>query len=343
MKRSFIKCSLIILLLSVTALFFNLGEQQTAWASSGGRTGYSGNPATNYGEICTSCHSGGSVPTVTLTGPTSLATGESGTYTLTITGGAAVVGGLDVSTTGGTLQATGSNTKLSNGEITQTDSTAFSAGSLAFTFTLVAPSTAGTVTLYGTGLSADNNGSISGDDADGTTLAVGVSAAPAPNNPPSAPTLVSPTDGQTGVSTTVSLEWNKSTDPDNDTLTYHLYDCTDSTFTSCTPVNVASRGMAGMYLAGSGLLFFGFVFTRGNRGKTLVLMLMIAALLMTGALFTSCGKSSDSNTTATTQVTADMTHQASGLSSGTTYYWKVVADDGKGGLTSSATWSFTTQ
>jgi hypothetical protein len=819
-NRCTLRLSLITLLLSIAVLVYGLGEQQTAWASSGGRTGYSGNPATHSGQICTNCHSGGSVPTVTLTGPTSLATGESGTYTLTITGGAAVVGGLDVSTTGGTLQATGSNTRLSSSEITQTASTSFAAGSLAYTFTLVAPSTPGTVTLYGSGLSANGNGSTSGDSASKATLDVTVASASAPNivvtdsvspttdhqipfgtvtdgvtsdqtvtitntgnadlvigtiasanplaapfsisissdhcsgqtiapaascsltvefaptgvglsndsfdipsndsatgtvtvsvsgtgaatpvpvisvtdsvspttdhqipfgtvtdgvtsdqtvtitntgnadlvigtiasanplaapfsisissdhcsgqtiapaascsltvefaptgvglsndsfdipsndsatgtvtvsvsgtgaatpvpvisvtdsvspttdhqipfgtvtdgvtsdqtvtitntgnadlvigtiasanplaapfsisissdncsgqtiapagacaltvrfaptavglssdsfdipsndtatgsvtisvsgtgtatpvpvisvtdsitpnndlsmpfgditegitsnqtvtitntgnaglvigtiasanplaapfsitsdncsgqtiapasacsltvrfaptsvaassdsfdipsndtatgsitmnvsgtglssatnNPPSAPTLVSPTDGQTGVSTTVSLQWNKSTDPDNDTLTYHLYYCTDSTFVTCTPVNVASRGMAGLYLAGSGLLFFGFVFTRGNRGKALMLTLIIAALLMTGALFTSCGKSSDSNTTATTQVTADMTHQASGLSSGTTYYWKIVADDGKGGLTSSATWSFTTQ
>jgi hypothetical protein len=193
--------------------------------------------------------------------------------------------------------------------------------------------------------SSDSFDIPSNDTATGSiTMNVsGTGLSSATNNPPSAPTLVSPTDGQTGVSTTVSLQWNKSTDPDNDTLTYHLYYCTDSTFVTCTPVNVASRGMAGLYLAGSGLLFFGFVFTRGNRGKALMLTLIIAALLMTGALFTSCGKSSDSNTTATTQVTADMTHQASGLSSGTTYYWKIVADDGKGGLTSSATWSFTTQ
>ncbi len=694
MERKFIMCSirfsLITFLLLVTVLVCILGEPQNAWARSGGITGYSG----KTGSICNSCHSGGTTPTVALTGPTSLATGASGVYTFTITGGAAVVGGLDVATSAGKLQATGSNTKLSGIEITQTAATSFTAGSLAFTFTLVAPSTAGTVTLYGAGLSANNNGSTSGDKATGTTLAVSVTSASAPNivvtdsvapatdhqipfgtvtdgltsnqtvtvtntgnanlvigtiasanplaapfsitadacsgqtiapagacamtvrfaptaagpssdsfdipsndsttgtvtvsvsgtgtatpvpvisvtdsvapttdhqipfgtvtdgltsdqtvtvtntgnanliigtiasanplaapfsitadacsgqtiaptgvckmtvrfaptaagtssdsfdipsndsttgtvtvsvsgtgtatpvpvisvtdsvapttdhqipfgtvtdgltsdqtvtvtntgnanliigtiasanplaapfsitadacsgqiiapagackmtvrfaptatglssdsfdipsndsvapsvtmnvsgtglssatnNPPSAPTLVSPTDGQTGVGTTVTLQWNKSTDPDNDQLTYHVYDCTDSTFTSCTPVDVASRGMAGIYFAGSGLLFFGFVFTRGNRGRTLMLTLMIAALLMTGALFISCGKSSGSDAPATT--TADMAHQVSGLSSTTTYYWKVVADDGKGGLTSSATWSFTTQ
>jgi hypothetical protein len=38
-----------------------------------------------------------------------------------------------------------------------------------------------------------------------------------------------------------------------------------------------------------------------------------------------------------------MTYQASGLSSVSTYYWKVVADDGKGGLATSLTWTFKTQ
>jgi len=33
----------------------------------------------------------------------------------------------------------------------------------------------------------------------------------------------------------------------------------------------------------------------------------------------------------------------SGLTSGTTYYWKVVASDPKGGSAQSETWSFTVQ
>jgi HYDIN/CFA65/VesB-like, Ig-like domain len=577
MKRSFIRCSVrssfMVLLVSVAVLVCGLGAPQKAWAHASGISGYSG----KTGSICNSCHSGGTTPTVVLTGPTSLATSSTAVYTLTITGGAAVVGGLDVAKSAGTLQATGPNTQLMSGEVTQTAATSFSGGSLAFTFTLVAPSTAGTVTLYAAGLSANGNGSTSGDKAAATTLAVTVTSAataphivvtdpiapatdlqipfgtitdgltsdqtvtvsnsgnanliigtiasanplaapfsittdncsgktiapagactitvrfaptaatassdsfdipsndpgtatvtmsvsgtgtatPAPhivvtdsiapagdlsipfgnvtdgltsdqtvtvtnsgnanliigtiasadplaapfsittdncsgktiapagacaitvrfaptaatassdsfdipsndsatpsvtmnvsgtglsaatNNPPSAPTMVSPLDGQTGVGTTATLEWTKSTDPDNDPLTYHVYDCTDNTFASCTPVDVASRGRAGIYFAGSGLLFFGFVFTRGNRGKMLMLALMLGMVLTTGALVTSCGKSSGSSTPA--PVSTGITYQASGLSSATTYYWKVIADDGKGGLASSATWSFTTQ
>jgi hypothetical protein len=444
-----IRSSLITLLLSLTVLVCSVGSPGSAWAHSGGVTGYSGNPATNTGQICTNCHTAsGTAPNLTLTGPTSLAPSSSGVYTLTITGGAAVDGGLDVSATAGTLQATGSNTKLLNGEVTQTSAISFTSGSLVFTFTLVAPSSAGSLTLYAAGLSANGSGS-SGDNAAATTLAVTVTAsapqiivtdsvapttdhqipfgtvldgltsdqtvtvsntgsadltvgtisgpaapfsivsnnctspiAPggsctltvrfAPtaagpfndtfdipsddpstptvtvsvsgtglNNPPTAPTLVSPADGATGVGTATTLTWTRSTDPDNDPVAYHLYNCTDKTFATCTPVDVASNGMTGIYFAGSGLLFVGFVFARGGRTRKLILMPMIAMLLMTGALFTSCGNSGGVSSTPTTSTA--ITHQVSGLTSATTYYWKVEADDGKGGLASSPTWSFTTQ
>jgi hypothetical protein len=804
MKRNFIRCStrssLITLLLSIIVLVCTTGGPQMAWAHSSGMSGYSGNPATNSGAICTACHSGGATPTVTLAGPTSLAPSSSGVYTLTITGGAAVDGGLDVSTTAGTLQATGSNTKLLSGEVTQTSAISFTSGSLVFTFTLVAPPSAGSLTLYAAGLSANGSGS-GGDNAARATLAVTVTA-PAPqivvtdsvapttdhlipfgtitdgntsdqtvtvsntgsadlvvgtiasvnplaapftiqtnnctapvapggsctltvrfapvtvnsfsdsfdipsndtatgtvtmsvtgtgtatpvpvitvtdsagsttdhqipfgtvldnlisdqtvtisntgsadlvigtiasanplaapfsiqtdncssqtiapggsctlivrfaplaagsysdafdipsndaatgtvtmsvsgtgktpvpvivvtdsvapttdhqipfgtvldgltsdktvtisntgsadlsvgtiagpaapfsiqsnnctspiapggsctltvrfapvtaavfndtfdipsndtvtgtvtmsvsgtgtatpvpvitvtdsvnpnndlsipfgsvvhgttsdqtvtvsntgtadltiytiasanplaapfsittnncsnktiapggsctltvrfaptatgpfsdsfdipsddpstptvtvsvsgtgwNNLPTAPTLVSPSDGATGVGTTTTLKWTKSTDPDNDPLTYHLYYCPGDPSASCTPVDVATNGMTGIYFAGSGLLFVGFVFARSGRTRKLILMPLISLLLMTGALFTSCGNSGGVSSTPTSGMA--ITHQVSGLTSTTTYYWKVVAVDGQGGLASSPTWSFTTQ
>jgi Abnormal spindle-like microcephaly-assoc'd, ASPM-SPD-2-Hydin len=164
------------MLFPVAVLVCIYGVPQEAWARSGGISGFSGNPST-----CTSCHGGGTVPTVSLTGPTSLTAGASGVYTLTITGGAAVVGGLDVSTTSGTLQATGSNTTLLNGEITHSTPVSFTGGSLAFTFTAVAPPAAGAFTLFASGLSADGDGSTSGDNSAKTSLAVNVVAGtPAP-------------------------------------------------------------------------------------------------------------------------------------------------------------------
>ncbi len=550
-------------------LLLSAAVPQKVWAHASGMSGYSGNPSTNSGAICTMCHSGGTMPTVTMTGPTSLAPGANGVYTLTITGGAAVVGGLDVSASSGTLTASDATTQLMGGEVTQKSSTAFSSGTLSFTFTLNAPATAGTVTVYGAGLSANGNGSTSGDNAAKATLAVTVAAATAPtitvtdpvapandhqmsfgtvtdgvtssltvtignsgnanlvigtigginplsapfsiindncsgktiapsgtctfavqfaptspvsyaesfdipsndpstpsitfsvsgtgstatapqitvtdpvppandltlpfgtvqnglsseqtvtvsnsgnanlvigtvasvnplaapfsiatdncsgktlapsgsctlivqfaptqsgtfsdsfdipsndlstpsvtfnvsgsgNNPPTAPQLISPTDGQTGVGTNTTLQWKPSTDPDGDAVTYHVYCCTDSTFASCTPVNVAMRS-TGIYLALSGLLFAGFAVRKGARGKAILLILLATLLLSTGIILSACGSSGGTTLTASN---TDMTHQVSGLTGGSTYYWKVVADDGKGGLASSPTWSFSAQ
>ncbi len=45
-----------------------------------------------------------------------------------------------------------------------------------------------------------------------------------------------------------------------------------------------------------------------------------------------------------TNTTSDnLTYTTSDLTSGTTYYWKVVASDPKGGSAQSETWSFTVQ
>ncbi len=176
---------------------------------------------------------------------------------------------------------------------------------------------------------------------DPTTPSATVSVSGTGNNPPTAPSLVSPANGQTGVGTTATLQWTPSTDPDGDVITYQLYYCTNSAFTACTPVNVAFRGTIGIYFAGSGLLFVGFVMTRGGRGRKFLFMLMIVMLLTTGAFIVSCGSGSGGSSTPVTNT--NVTHQVSGLNSATTYYWKVIADDGKGGLSSSGTWSFSTQ
>src|SRR4051812_18654219 len=69
---------------------------RTALASADGISGYSGRD----GSTCSGCHAGGSKPTATLTGPTSLTVGQEGTFTFTLSGGPAVHGGLDVAAQG---------------------------------------------------------------------------------------------------------------------------------------------------------------------------------------------------------------------------------------------------
>jgi len=68
-------------------------------------------------------------------------------------------------------------------------------------------------------------------------------------------------------------------------------------------------------------------------------MLLMIALLLMGALFMSCSKSSDDGPPAPVETQFTV----SGLAPGTPYFWKVVADDGKGGTSTSETRSYTTQ
>ena len=68
---------------------------------------------------------------------------------------------------------------------------------------------------------------------------------------------------------------------------------------------------------------------------------IIAMSLVAGTMVSSCGKSGSGTTAATTQDL--VTKQVTGLTAGVTYYWKVVADDGRGATKESETRSFTTQ
>jgi hypothetical protein len=161
------------------------------------------------------------------------------------------------------------------------------------------------------------------------------------NNPPPNPVLVSPTNGQIGLGTSVTLSWNKSADPDGDAVKYHVTICTDQNLTAgCQAIDVAPAALqiAGLGSMGTGIILFGFV-AGGGLKRSRKLMLVIPVLLLTGALLTACGGGGGTSTPATGQASTTVT----GLAANTTYFWKVVADDGKGGLSTSATFSFKTQ
>ncbi|ATB50688.1 MXAN_6652 family MXYO-CTERM-anchored protein [Corallococcus macrosporus] len=146
----------------------------SAFASSVGMSGHSGKQGSSL--TCASCHTGGGgSPTVTIQGPTTLAPGATGNYTFIVRGGPASGAGFNVavSDNGGTLNAGPGSTKMS-GELTHNGIRAFSNGEARFDFTLVAPSTPGTVTLYGAGNSVNQNGTEQGDSSATTTLQVTV-------------------------------------------------------------------------------------------------------------------------------------------------------------------------
>lgn len=144
-----------------------------AFANQLGVVGYSGQRA---GETCNNCHSGGGTPTVRITGPSTLAAGQTGDFTLTITGGAGTRGGMNVSVdvAEAALQGVSGSTTAFSNEVHQSAPKAFSGGSVSFPFKLVAPPFGGTVKLFGAGNSVNGNGGTSGDRAALTTLSVTV-------------------------------------------------------------------------------------------------------------------------------------------------------------------------
>src|SRR5438045_1537388 len=136
------------------------------------------------GSTCTMCHSTGtSMPAVLISGPTTVTSGTTVSYTLSNNG--SPESGVDVPATAGTFTA-GSTTQVMNGEITHL--AALITAPLSWTFSWTAPtvSTPTTVTLYGASISGGYGGSTGT-----TTLTVTV------NPPATAPSITSQPANQT--------------------------------------------------------------------------------------------------------------------------------------------------
>jgi hypothetical protein len=177
------------------------------------------------------------------------------------------------------------------------------------------------------------------------------------NGAPSAPSLFLPADGATGVALPVEFQWVKSKDADGEPVSYHLWYCTNPGFLGCTPVDIASattptttastgsslnNTLAGLGGYGAGILLAGFAIAGGVRSRRKIFF-FIAVLAISVMAAAACGKKTE---TVSVPVGVDpatlITKSISTLKSGTTYYWKVVADDGNGSLIESETRSFTT-
>jgi len=83
--------------------------------------------------------------------------GATNTYTLTISGGSASNGGLDVSAVGGTFTA-GTGSKVSGGEITQTGGLAGATKSWTFSWTAPTVTTITNFNMYGAGIDSFSGG-----------------------------------------------------------------------------------------------------------------------------------------------------------------------------------------
>jgi hypothetical protein len=156
-----------------------------AHADSGGITGRSGKQGISCMSGCHNTSPFPNAPTVELTGPTRLDIGTTGDYALIVRGGTAQEAGMNVavSDNGGTLVPGDRYTQLLGDELTHRSAeTVPNSGELRFPFKLTAPNTPGTVTLYGAGISVNDDGKESGDRSATQTLQIEVidPAAPPP-------------------------------------------------------------------------------------------------------------------------------------------------------------------
>lgn len=179
---------------------------------------------------------------------------------------------------------------------------------------------------------------IDSDDPDTNVVNVSLSGN---NNPPNPFELVRPLNGQTHLDTSVSLVWKRADDPDGDIPSYAVQLCGDPGFSGCAPIAAGgsvygySAVHAGMRFSTTGLLLLSFLFAMSigvRRGKRI----MRALLIITAANLLSCGGGGPA-------ASGELSSHVSGLSSGTTYFWRITANDGRGGVTDSETWSFTTK
>jgi hypothetical protein len=156
------------------------------------------------------------------------------------------------------------------------------------------------------------------------------------NNPPSLPILVFPANNDSIDGESIEFRWAKSTDADNDTVIYRITYCTDQNLTNCAPVSVPLSTENFLY-TGTGVLIFGMTFIGGlSRQKRYSSIYSLLSLLVFAHLM-SCEVTHDIGSNV-----EGIKYDISGLSKGTTYYWKVEADDMRGGVTQSAVWSFST-
>lgn len=164
-KHSSRNRGLSILLVCSGVLFF-----PGAHASSGGFV--------SGGSGCSGCHSSGAVD-VLISGPQVVEVGSTHSFTVSITGGPASVGGINLAAIAGLLSATQSGTEIRDGELVQSSSTTFSGDTVSWDFAWTAPDVQGSVDFLAAGISANGDFGTGGDFAGITSFTVQVVPIPA--------------------------------------------------------------------------------------------------------------------------------------------------------------------
>ena len=175
------KRSVVAGLLSLSALTF----VSPAFANSNASAD-TGRSSKTPGQTCNSnCHSPtGSAPAVALTGPATLAAGATGNFKLTLTANAApnTQSGCDIATSSmqALLAATTANLTLSGGELVQKTPLVITNGAATYAFTVTAPPTAGSFTVYAYGMATNGSGTGGDNGNAATPLVVNVTGGGAP-------------------------------------------------------------------------------------------------------------------------------------------------------------------
>src|SRR6218665_3809043 len=160
----------------VGALFMGV-LSTSALARSGGITGVSG----QAGVTCTRCQAEGATkPSVEFSGPTTVTVGSVNQYAFIIRGGPGAIGGTNLAVSDASalldiLNTVDDSLKKSGAELihsaAKTFDTTGATPELRFDFSLTAPTTEGTLTLYGAGNSANGDKGRNGDGVEAATLA----------------------------------------------------------------------------------------------------------------------------------------------------------------------------
>ncbi len=115
---------------------------------------------------CGGCHGGNSnnEVIVSISGPDTVTISQTKTYTLTITKASKNGAGFDIATSRGVLAPVSPGMILSGTELTHSSNRPMTSGTITLTFNYTAPSTAGTDSIFATGLATNSDASTSRDD-----------------------------------------------------------------------------------------------------------------------------------------------------------------------------------
>ena len=228
-----------------------------------------------------------------------------------------------------------------SGTTSSTGSTSTS-GTTSIGSTTLPNNSTNTVTIS-TGTSSTGSNVTSGN----TALTNSTSSSGTTSTTLSHPDPIAPSNGTT-TGTTVTFQWKKV----NGNVNYQILLSKDSQFASSQSVNVASASnTSNPYAGAAGILLFGIAFSSGLR-KRKKLLLLLAGMALSAMMLVSCGggggssapQSSSGATATSTSATQNnaVSYTVSGLSSSTTYYWKVVATDNTGQQVTGQAGTFTT-